>query len=77
MPYATIVRYFTSRGNKRGQVLVVSKVTFAESCQVTLIDAEANADALAIARHIADTTARTFDCSKPPDVRGPADKSPM
>lgn len=76
-PYATIVRYTTARGAKRGQVLVVSKVTPSEACQVALIDADANADAAALARRIADTTARTFDCAKAPQVHGVTGKSPM
>ena len=76
-PYATIVRYFTAHNAARGQVLIVSKVTPVETCQVALVDADANADALALARRIADTTARTFDCTKPPTVAGTVGKSPM
>lgn len=76
-PYATIVRYTTARGAIRGQVLVVSKVTPSDACRVALIDADANADAVALARRIADTTARTFDCAMPPQVHGLAGKSPM
>ena len=77
IPYATIVRYFTARNAARGQVLIVSKVTPTETCQVALIDAEANADALALARRIADTNASSFDCSKPPSIVGSTGKSPM
>lgn len=77
IPYATIVRYFTARNDARGQVLVVSRVTPDESCHVALIDADANPEALALARHIADTTARTFDCQKRPSVEGATGKSPM
>lgn len=77
VPYATIVRYFTARNAARGQVLIVSKVTLTETCQVALIDAEANADALALARRIADTNASSFDCSKPPTIAGSTGRSPM
>ena len=76
-PYATIVRYTTARDAARGQVIVVSKVTPTENCHVALIDAAANADALALARSIADTIARAFDCAKPPTVQGATGKSPM
>ncbi len=76
-PYATIVRYTTARDTARGQVIIVSKVTPTETCHVALIDALANADALALARAIADTSASTFDCSKPPAVHGLNGKSPL
>jgi hypothetical protein len=76
-PYAMIVRYTTARDTVRGQVVVVSKVTPTETCQVALIDAVANADALALARGIADTSASTFDCSQPPAVHGLTGKSPL
>ena len=77
VPYAVIARLFTARDAARGQVLIVSKVTPTEACHVALIDAEANLEALALARSIADTSARTFDCSKAPTVEGKTGKSPM
>jgi hypothetical protein len=69
-PYATIIRYYISNETGKSQVLVVSKVTPTETCQVALIDAQANADAIERARLIADTTAKTFDCKNPPTVEG-------
>ena len=75
--YAMIVRYVTAREAERGQVIVVSKVSAVENCQVALIDAEANADAMAAARTIADSIAKTFDCTKPPSVHGAIGKGPM
>ena len=45
-----------------GDVLVISKVTPEETCHVAYIDALANADAIALARRIADAEARSFDC---------------
>jgi hypothetical protein len=69
-PYATIIRYYTSSENGKSQALVVSKVTATETCQVALIDADANPDAIERARLIADTTAKTFDCKKPPTIEG-------
>ena len=77
VPYATIIRYYTSSETASGQVLVVSKVSPDQTCQVALIDAVANADAIERARQIADTVARDFDCRKPPTVEGTAGKSPM
>ena len=58
-------------------MLVVSKITPGETCQMALIDAEANAEALAMARRLADETALKFDCANPPVVHGAAGKSPM
>ena len=77
VPYATILRYYTVSDTAKGEVLVVSKVTPQQTCQVALIDALANADALGMARRLADTTAREFDCAKPPVVEGSVGKSPM
>jgi len=77
VPYATIVRYHTSQQGRRGDVLVISKVTPQESCHVAYIDALANADAIALARRIADTKARTFDCRTEPQATGEIGRSPM
>jgi hypothetical protein len=77
VPYATIVRYFTSNGTARGEVLVVTRVSEGEACHVAYIDALANADAIVIARHIADERARTFSCDQEPTVEGAIGKSPM
>lgn len=77
VPYATIVRYFTQAGNTRGEVVVVTRVSEEESCQVARIDALANPDAMVMARAIADRQARGFDCRQEPKVVGETGKSPM
>jgi len=77
VPYATIVRYHTSQHGLRGDVLVISKVTPEETCHVAYIDALANADAIALARRVADATARSFDCRAEPQAMGETGKSPM
>jgi hypothetical protein len=77
IPYATIVRYHTSRQGHKGDVLVVSKVSNLESCHVAYVDALANADAIVFARRIADDLARSFDCRQEPRTLGERGKSPM
>jgi hypothetical protein len=77
VPYATIVRYFTSRDGASGEVLVVARVDGAQTCHVAHIDALANDDAIVRARRIADGRARTFDCAHPPTVVGATGRSPM
>ncbi|MDO9381519.1 MAG: hypothetical protein Q7T86_01520 [Hyphomicrobiaceae bacterium] len=77
VPYATIVRYFTQSKEARGEVVVVTRVTDAESCQVARIDALANRNAMVLAREIADRQARTFDCRQEPSIAGATGKSPM
>ena len=76
-PFAMIVRYFTKRDNKRGQVLVVTRVTDTEACHVAYIDAVANPNAIVLARRIADERARKFDCKGDPVRIGATGKSPM
>ncbi|KAB2910649.1 MAG: hypothetical protein F9K29_24470 [Hyphomicrobiaceae bacterium] len=77
IPYATIMRFHTSGGGRRGDVLVVSKVTERETCHVAYIDSLANHDAIALARKIADSKARTFDCRNEPRAEGETGRSPM
>lgn len=77
VPYATIVRYFTSGAKGRGEVVVVSRVAEGESCQVARIDALANSNAMMLARDIADRQARNFDCRAEPMIAGTSGKSPM
>jgi len=77
LPYAIIVRFHTSSEGRRGDVLVVFKVSESETCHVAYIDALANEDAIALARRVADGPARTFDCRRQPRVEGEAGKSPM
>lgn len=77
MPFATIVRFHTSRDGTRGEVLVVSKVDQKQACHLAYIDANANPDGMALARKWADENARVRGCDKPPEVIGRAGKSPM
>jgi hypothetical protein len=76
-PYATIIRYYTSSETAKGQVLVVSKVTPAETCHAALIDADVNADAIERARLAADTTVQRFSCSGVPAIEGARGKNPL
>jgi hypothetical protein len=76
-PHATILRYYTEREGQRGQVLVVSKVSATETCQIAWIDALANVDAIELARKIADAEGRSFDCKMDPRIEGATGKSPM
>jgi hypothetical protein len=76
-PYAMIVRYFTKSQTRRGQVLVVTRVTDSEACHVAYIDAVANTNAIILARRIADEKARKFDCKSDPARVGAVGKSPM
>lgn len=77
VPYATILRFHTSRDGRRGDVLVVSKVSAEETCQIAWIDAFANPDAIALARSVADEVARRRDCKAEPEVVGRQGRSPM
>jgi hypothetical protein len=83
VPYATIVRFYTASSgtkgdNAKGEVLVVTKVTPTEACQLALIDAPANPDAIILARSAADELSAAFDCrTDPPRVVGVTGRSPM
>ena len=77
IPYATIVRFHTFQGHRRGDVLVVSRVSPSETCHVAYIDALANQDAITLARFIADNEARQFDCRNEPHAEGATGRSPM
>jgi hypothetical protein len=77
IPYATIVRFHTSREGRKGDVLVVSKVSATETCHVAYIDALANQDAITLARFVADNQAKAFDCRNEPRAEGATGKSPM
>ena len=77
IPYAIIVRFHTSSDGRRGDVLVVSKVSASETCHVAYVDALANEDAIALARRVADERARTFDCTREPSPEGATGRSPM
>jgi hypothetical protein len=77
LPYAMIVRFHTSQEGRKGDVLVVSKVSASETCHVAYIDALANSDAITLARFVADKRAKTFDCREEPRPEGATGKSPM
>ena len=62
VPFAMIVRYFTEKDGRKGEVLVVSRIAGADACHVAYVDALANPNAIVLARRIADERARTFDC---------------
>ena len=77
IPYAIIVRFHTSREGRKGDVLVVSKVSPTETCHVAYIDALANQDAITLARFVADNQAKSFDCRNEPRAEGATGRSPM
>ena len=77
VPYAVIVRFHTSQEGRRGDVLVVSKVSPTETCHVAYIDALANSDAITLARLVADKQAKAFDCRNEPHTEGATGNSPM
>jgi hypothetical protein len=77
IPYAIIVRFHTSQEGRKGDVLVVSKVSASETCHVAYIDALANSDAITLARFVADNKAKAFDCRSEPHPEGATGKSPM
>ncbi|MEX1181330.1 MAG: hypothetical protein WEB63_11050 [Cucumibacter sp.] len=75
-PFATILRYFTEPDpDYRGEVLVVTTLGPAGVCHIAYIDARANPDPNAMAREVADSLARTFDCATEPLVWGVRDRS--
>ena len=77
VPFATIVRFHTSRDDAKGEVLVVTKVDAKESCRLAVIDALANPDAMAIARTWAIAEAKKRQCPATPTVLGASGKGPM
>jgi hypothetical protein len=77
LPYAIIVRFHTNADDRKGDVLVVSKVSAGETCHMAYVDALANEDAIALARRIADDRARSFDCKAEPRPEGATGRSPM
>lgn len=77
VPYATILRYYTKNDTGRGEVLVVTKVSPAQTCQMAYIDALATPEPMVLAHKIADEAARTFDCGKEPMTAGSRGKSPL
>lgn len=77
VPFATIVRFHTQRDGRKGEVLVVTKVDAKSTCQVALVDANANPDGMALARSWTDANVRTLVCPDTPTVIGKTGASPM
>ncbi|NJO34207.1 MAG: hypothetical protein HC869_14815 [Rhodospirillales bacterium] len=77
VPYATILRYYTKTDSRRGEILVVTKVSPVQTCQMAYIDALATPEPIVLAHRIADETARSFDCGKEPVTVGFTGKSPL
>ncbi len=77
VPFATIVRFYTSSDDAKGEVLVVTKVDAKESCRIAVIDALANPDAMALARTWAIAEAKKRPCPATPTVLGVSGKGPM
>jgi hypothetical protein len=77
VPYATIIRYFTSGNSGKGEALVVTKVSASEACHVAYLDAKANAEAMALARQAADELARGWSCAPQPRIIGARGASPQ
>ena len=68
VPYATILRFFTSVTKDdgtpyNGQVLVVTRLGPEGACPVAYVDARANKNANALATEAADTIARSVTCN--------------
>ncbi|MFM9849454.1 MAG: hypothetical protein ACKVP3_20120 [Hyphomicrobiaceae bacterium] len=77
VPYAIILRYYTKNDTGRGEVLIVTKVSPVQTCQVAYIDALAMPEPMVLAHKIADETVRAFDCRNEPVTAGPIGKSPL
>jgi len=79
-PFAAILRYLTEGGDgeRKGQVLVVTKIDGREACHMAYIDALANPNPNALAQRTADSMAASFKCrSNAPRVVGAKGRSPM
>ncbi|WP_321501194.1 hypothetical protein [Breoghania sp.] len=62
-PFATILRWFVQTGEGgTDQVLIVTRLGLGATCQVARINATRTPDANTMAREIADTRARAFQC---------------
>lgn len=77
VPYAAILRLFTSNDTGKGEVLVVTRISAAETCHAVYIDAKANPEAMAMARAAADTIADGFNCAHEPRVLGARSQNPF
>ena len=65
-PFATILRYSWEHGDNgpKGETLVVTKLGTTDACHVAYVKADGNPKANEMAREIADSRARSFDCKR-------------
>lgn len=63
-PFATILRFHWDSDNGQGSTLVVTKLGKTDACHVAYVTATGNPNANVLARKVADTEARGFDCAK-------------
>jgi hypothetical protein len=77
VPSAIILRYYTKSDAGRGEVIVVTKVSPAQTCQVAHIDALATPVPMVLAHKIADEAAPSFDCRREPAAAGTIGKKPL
>lgn len=69
VPFATILRYFWDSDGRKGQTLVVTKLSEEDACHVAHIVANGNPKANEQARKAADTHARNFKCGETETLR--------
>ena len=71
-PFATILRFKIDahEEQKRGEVLVVTRLGEGKTCQIAYIDALANPNANDLAQQAADAHGFDFDCRKEPVIVG-------
>lgn len=62
-PFATILRFRWDSDNGEGSTLVVTKLGTTDACHVGYVTATGNPNANVLAREVADTLARGFDCA--------------
>jgi hypothetical protein len=62
-PFATILRFHWDSDNGQGSTLVVTKLDKTDACHVAYVTATENPNANVLARKLADTLARGFDCA--------------
>jgi hypothetical protein len=63
-PFATILRFRWDSDNGQGSTLVVTKLGKADACHVAYVTATGTPNANVLARKVADTLARGFDCGE-------------
>ena len=72
-PFATILRYSWDSSGRTGQTLIVTKLGKKDACHVAHVLVTGKKHANVLARQIADTRARGFDCKNTQTLRfGPS-----